>query len=291
MIWTALGLVLVFFVAWGWFSSGLLLKMERFPVQYHPGTFGVPYEDVVFETEDGVRITGWFCPAPAPSETTLVLCHGWGANRADLLERRAFLQKRGGYNLLFFDFRNHGESGAGLSSLISLEARDLEAALRFLKERKPEQSRRLGLYGLSMGGAVALRVAADHTEIEGVVAESPFSSFDGVVVRFARLFYHTPRYPLMPVTLFFMKARLGLDPEKDAPVRHVARIAPRPLLLIQGGNDERMPPSEGELLFKTAEGPKELWTVPGADHAEAAEVAGAEYEEKLLAFYGKVFRR
>jgi fermentation-respiration switch protein FrsA (DUF1100 family) len=50
-----------------------------------------------------------------------------------------------------------------------------------------------------------------------------------------------------------------------------------------------MPASEGEVLFAAAGEPKTLWTIPGADHGEAAEKAGAEYQERLLKFYGEAF--
>lgn len=288
MIWSLALLAAALLVAWGWYSSGLLLSISRAPVDAIPASFGLPYEDVAFTSSDGVALAGWFIPAPSPSDVTLVVCHGWGANRSDVLPHTAFL-RRGGYNLLYFDFRNHGESGGRRSSLLPMEIRDLEAAIRFLQEKRPEQARRIGLFGLSMGGAVSIVTAARRPEIGAVVAESPFTSFYGVVVRFAKLFYGVPRYPLVPVTLLFVRLRLGMNPEQDSPIRHVHRISPRPLFLIQGGRDVRMPSSEGEALFARAGEPKALWTVPGADHGESAEIAGKEYEDRILAFYQKAF--
>ncbi len=289
--WTLLGVVLLLIAGWGWFSSGLVLRIERLPNSVLPGAFGLRFEEVSFAARDGVALKGWFVPAPSPSDVTLVLCHGWGANRSDILPSTAFLNQKGGYNLFYFDFRNHGDSGGNTSSLAALETRDLEAALDWLKANRPEQARRLGAYGLSMGAAVSLTVTAQHPEILALAAESPFSSFNGVVARFAKLFYHVPRFPLVPITLFFVRARLGLDPEAFSPIHHVDKISPRPLFLIQGANDARMPPSEGQTLFARAREPKELWTVPGADHGEPAQAAGAEYQERLLAFYRKAFSR
>jgi fermentation-respiration switch protein FrsA (DUF1100 family) len=96
---------------------------------------------------------------------------------------------------------------------------------------------------------------------------------------------------LISVTLLFTKLRLGLDPEKDAPLRHIHKIAPRPLLLIQGDSDLRMPPSEGERLYARAQEPKTLWTVPGADHGEVSELTGAEYQDRLLEFFKTAFEK
>jgi uncharacterized protein len=289
--WVVLGLLLVLAAGWGWYSSGLVTQLVRYPNQVLPAAFGLRFEKADFTAADGVKLSGWFVPAPALSDATLILCHGWGANKSDILPHTFFLNKKGGHNLFYFDFRNHGDSGGRQSSLGPLEARDLEAAIDFLKKERPAQCRRLGVYGMSMGGAVALTVAAGRPEVEAVAAESAFSSFDETVTRFAKLFYHIPRYPLVPVTLFFVKRRLGLNPDEFSPVRHVGKISPRPVLLIQGDQDARMPVSEGEKLFAAAREPKELWTVPGADHGEPAQMAGAEYEERLLKFFAEAFRR
>jgi len=291
MSWILLGLFLLFVVLWGWYSSNLVITMERSPLSVIPAAFGLAYEETTFPAPDGVVLKGWFVPAAKPSDTTIVLCHGWGADRANLLPSTVFLNQRGGYNLCYFDFRNHGESGGTRSSLGPLEIGDMEAALDYITRAKPEQTRRLGVYGLSMGAAVALTVTARDPRIEAVVAESAFSSFNGVVARFARIFYGVPRLPFVPMTLFFVRARLGIDPELSSPVRFIDRIAPRPVFLIQGDKDERMPPSEGAALFSRAKEPKTLWTIPGADHGEAAEVAGKEYQDRLLQFYDGVFRK
>jgi pimeloyl-ACP methyl ester carboxylesterase len=274
---------------WGWFSSNLVLKNNPYPISILPRTFGLDFEDAAFKTEDGLALSAWFVPAKKPSDKTIIVCHGWGANRSDVVPTTFFLNSEGGYNLFYFDFRNHGESAGKMTSLISLEARDLEAAVAYLKSQKPAQARVIAFYGMSMGGAVAITVGARNKEIAGVVAESPYASLDETVVRFGRLFYNTPRYPLVPITLLFLRWRLGFDPNPDSPVNHAGEISPRPLLLIQGDKDLRMPVAEGEALFAAAKEPKELWTVPGADHGEVAEKAGPDYQKRLLAFYEKAF--
>ncbi|HOW27600.1 MAG TPA: alpha/beta hydrolase [Elusimicrobiota bacterium] len=273
---------------WGWYSSGLVLDLVRDPLQAVPSDFGMKSEDVRFQTEEGIELVGWFIPASSPTDRCLILCHGWGTNRSNILPSTVFLGRRGGYNLFYFDFRNHGESGGDRSSLIYYERKDLEAAVRYLKKEKSPQAKRLGIYGLSMGAAVALSVTEVHSEIEAIVAESGFTSFNEVIIRFGRLFYHMPRW-MAHWTLMFVRARLGFDPEPYSPIYSIEKIAPRPLFLIQGDQDTRMPVSEGEALFARAGEPKTLWTIPGADHGEAHTIAGREYEDRLLEFFNKAF--
>lgn len=277
-------------VAWGWRSSSWVLAGEREPLTTTPRTFGFPFTDETFSSTDGTLLKAWFVPAASFNDVTLVICHGWGANRSTILERTHFLRARGNYNLFYFDFRNHGHSGEGKTSLSRNEIDDLEMALAHLRATHPAESVRVGLYGMSMGGAVSLWVAARTSAVAAVAAESPYGAAGEAVVRYGRLFYRAPRWMSL-VTLAFVRARLGFDPDDYAPVRVINQISPRPLFLLQGGRDARTPPSEGQRLFDAAREPKSLWTLPGADHGELAEMGGKEYQDRLLAFYDGVFRR
>lgn len=300
MILVLAGLSLLFFVLWAYYSSALIIDGNRDPITVLPRTFGLEFTEEVFASADGLTLKGWFVPAQGPrahgkpgpvlpTDKTLIVCHGWGANRSDILERTTFLNTEGGYNLFYFDFRNHGDSGSGKSSLTKLEIGDLEAALSHLRAAHPAEARRVALYGMSMGAAVCLWVAAQHPDIRGVAAESPFGSYRDVVIRFGRMYYNMPRVPFALITLWAVRWRLGFDPQDYSPLGVVGKIAPRPLFLLQGDKDARMPVMEGERLFAAAGEPKTLWTVPGANHGEVAEWGGRDYRQKLLDFYGRVF--
>lgn len=284
MVWSLLLLAAAVFVAFGYFSSGVIIDVPRLPLDADPKAFGCDFEDFTVRTADGVRLEGWFVPSRWPSSATVLALHGWGANRSDILPTVIPLAER--FNLVLFDFRNHGKSGGNATSLTCLEVRDLEAVVRSLRERRPDQTKAIGVVGFSMGGAVAITGAAGLPEVRAVVAESPFSSFNDIVRHFSRTVYHLPRFTV-PVTLWFARKRLGFDPEECSPLRHVARIAPRPLLLIQGDSDPRMLVSEGQALYNAAGEPKELWTVKGAEHIGARAVSEKEYDERVMEFFRK----
>ena len=72
-----------------------------------------------------------------------------------MLERTHFLWSRGGYNLFLFDFRGHGESGPGRTSLSRYEIDDLRAALAHVRFEHPREAARVGIFAMSMGGALA----------------------------------------------------------------------------------------------------------------------------------------
>ncbi len=274
----------------GWRSSALVLTGERDPLTTTPRTFGLAATDEQFVTPDGVTLRAWFLPASTPSDTVIVVCHGWGGNRSNMIERTHFLRSRGDYSLFYFDFRNHGESGAGRASLSKDEIIDVESALRHLRTAHPADAGRIGLYGQSLGGSIGLWVAAHDRGVTAIAAESPFSDVSGALTRHGKYFYHAPVL-FSVLTLWFVRRRLGFDPDDYAPIKIMDRIAPRPLLLLQGERDVRTPPTEGQRLFERAGEPKTLWTVPGAGHGELAEVGGREYQDRVLGFFNKAFHR
>jgi fermentation-respiration switch protein FrsA (DUF1100 family) len=64
-----------------------------------------------------------------------------------------------------------------------------------------------------------------------------------------------------------------------------ARLSPRPLLLINGGADPRMPPEGARRLFANAGEPKELWIIEGAGHLEGSSLDPAAYQSRLTRFF------
>ncbi len=279
---------------WMWWSSTLILHPPRLPNQVSPRAYGLTFETVEFPSADGpatagrVRLKGWFVPGASGSDTTIICLHGFGANRADILDGTLYLRK-GGYHLLYFDFREHGDSGAGPASLGVLELQDVAGAVAWLAAAKPAASRRLGIMGYSMGAAVAIAAAAGEPKILAVLADTPFATWDGIVTGVAWHFYHIPRYPFIPLTTLAIRWRLGTDPSSASPLRHIARLSPRPLLLIHGLADRRMPPQNSERLYAAAGEPKSLWLVPGADHIEARRLVPKEYERRVLEFFKAAF--
>ena len=249
-----------------------------------PDQVGLPYENVYFKTEDKVQLKGWFIPSEAYSNKTIILMHGWGMNRADILKNTYFLHDLG-FNLLYFDFRALGESGGKTSSIGYLELKDVAAAVRFLKETRPQFCEKIGLYGLSMGGMVAICEAARNPDIACVVAEASYYSFRRVVSRWAWVHHRVPYFPLIPIILHYIHKYLGVNPERYSPKYNIPRISPRPVFIIHGRYDNLVPAAQAKLLFKKAGEPKEIWLVPGAKHNKCAEVGGFEYKQRLADFF------
>lgn len=272
-----------------WWGAGVILHPPAMsPMWVFPEQFGLRYERFAFKTADGLELKGWFLPSASGDKRTILMCHGWGDNKGELLKQTYFLNESAGFNLCYFDFRSHGESEGTITTVGGLELRDFDAAVTWLRTNKPDLTDRLGVFGLSMGAAVTVASLPNHPDLRCAVVESPFSDYRGVIRRWAWNNFRVPRLPIIDLVLWMLRLRVG-DARIDAfnPVEAAGRIGPRPLLVIGGERDDLMPPEDVRRVFNAAHEPKQLWLVPDAFHAKCREVAGLEYETRVSGFFAK----
>ena len=166
-------------------SAAIIQPARKAAVAYNPDQFRLAHETIDFATADGVRLRGWFVPAPGgESGRTIIFCHGWCSNRGETLRDTYFLAEQG-FNLFYFDFRASGESKGSVSSVGYLETRDFDAAYEFLKVNRPHAAESVAVFGTSMGGSVAIYAAAKYPELACVVAENTFLSYNKVVANWS----------------------------------------------------------------------------------------------------------
>jgi len=251
-----------------------------------PADYQLASENVSFRARDGLTLRGWFIAAPDP-HGTIVVCHGYTGECSPDLQYAPLFHQRG-YNTLYFDFRGHGMSDGNYTSLVYFERNDLLAALDWLRTRGIE---RVGLYGLSMGGAIALATASLSPMVVGVVSDCAFAELWHVVRHGASKRGIPGIFASLVGWLVVLMASLRLRANLFSadPIRAVSRIAPRPVLLMHAENDDDAPVSEGRRLYVAAREPKELWVVPNATHREIEAVARDEYRRRVIEFFDGAF--
>jgi len=131
----------------------------------HPTAFSFPLAD-------GTSREGWFFPGLRRAPTVIV-CHGYLSQRSDVLTLVTVLQEHQ-FNVFLFDFIGHGSS-AGVTTLGYRETSELRSALQALAGRDDVDPRHFGLWGVDLGGYVALEVATSDTRIAALVVDSPYS--------------------------------------------------------------------------------------------------------------------
>jgi uncharacterized protein len=265
-----------------WRASSRVMKELHPPRQEVGPPNGLPnVEPIAFHSRDGIEIHGWYV---APRNNVLiVLVHGYGANRSQLLpEARAVV--RAGYGALLFDLRGHAESGGDRTTLGVLEQLDLEGALDFASARHDVDDKRIGAIGFSIGAMLLAQVAARDTRLRAVVLEGGHTSLDGMIR------HEEDRWgPWSEWIAVKSLQHEGVDARALRPGDVICRIAPRPVLIINGSADLDNPPEIARALYSAACKPKELWVIPGAHHTNYATAAGSALGEKIVRFFDAAF--
>ena len=218
-------------------------------------------EPVVFTTDDGVRLHGWFLPVPAASFTVMVF-NGNAGNRAYRAQLGQALRARG-LAVLLFDYRGFGEN-EGSPGEAGLYA-DAVAARRYLLTRDDVREGRLVYLGESLGAAVALELAASHPPA-ALVLRSPFSSMADM----ARL-----HYPMLPTRWLLRDRYASIDK-----IAHVTA----PVLVVAGDRDGIVPLAHSRRLYDAVTSRKSFVVIEGADHNDAALTWGPELVDAIVRF-------
>lgn len=281
-----------------WVVRGAKQLIARVPPDplSSPAEYGLPFTEVWFTTQDGLRLHGWFIPfrgvpAPAsdagdwgpPGKGTVIFCHGrFGSKDPDLEYVPWFYEA--GYHVFMFDFRGHGRSHGQYCSYGYFEKWDLMAAVALLKAKGQGP---IGVLGFSLGGAVAIYTAARMPDLACVVSDCGFVEIKKTMVAGAKDKDYPPvlAETLYALVLWLAGRWLGCNLQEADPIRWVEKISPRPLFLINGGRDQYAATADVQRLFAAAGEPKELWIVPEAEHRRVDDVRPKEYKERLLAFF------
>jgi pimeloyl-ACP methyl ester carboxylesterase len=238
----------------------------------------------------GIGLAGWYVPAASggpPTAPTVILAHGWGSNKSAMLDRAALLHES--YHLLLFDFRNHGQSEGDMTTQGVRESADLRAMVDWLEATKGPD--RIAVLGASMGGASALAAADRDERIDAVIAESTHATLANAIQ--ARL--DVAGYPLsMPASwaiLLGSLLRTGEDASSVDPIQAVARLEERPVLLLYGGLDDSIGPTDAEDMRDAAAEAGtdvELHVCPAAGHDGSSGACVQEYAGWVLGFLARV---
>lgn len=243
-------------------------KIESFFVFYPqrnldstPQALGLAYRDVSFEAQDGKRLHGWYFPPP-PDGPVILFCHGNGGNISHCIENMAgFL--RMGVGVFIFDYRGYGKS-EGSPSEKGIYG-DGIAAYDYLINREGIPWNGVVPFGWSLGGAVAIEVAMQR-KVRALILESAFTSIRD-----------------MAGTMLLFKPISVLLPVHYDNLGKIGRVRV-PVLIFHGTEDEIVPFSMGESLFKAASDPKFFFPIKGAGHNDTFLVGGPAYYRRVAKF-------
>lgn len=219
-------------------------------------------EEVSFDTEDGLRLRGWFVPGGTGAAGATVLVFNGNAGDRSARAPLAGTLARAGTSVLLFDYRGYG-GNPGHPSETGLAA-DARAARGYLLSRPDVRPGSIVYFGESLGAAVAIGLAVEHPPA-ALVLRSPFTSLADV----GQL--HYPYLPVRPL----LKDRYDSVGRVDA-VRC-------PLLVLAGGADGIIPAWQSRRLYDEAAEPKRYVEIPDAGHNDWELLAGERLVREVLA--------
>jgi len=233
----------------------------------NPSMLSLEYRDLLIPAEDGVKIHGWFIPHPAANATILIF-HGNAGNISHRLGWIRLLHELNAH-VLIIDYRGYGRSeGRPFEKGLYLDAL---AAHAWWKREQSGNKGKLILIGESLGGAVAIDLAA-RVPVDGIVLQATFTTAWDMAKT------------VMPVGL--LQPLTGVRFDSAAKIQRVGC----PKLFIHGNRDEIVPFRLGKRLFDLAAPPKELYEVPTAGHNDLIDAAGIEYMNRVRSFLEKIGR-
>lgn len=266
---------LVLLVCWSvWVSKG-----HKTDICVTPADYQLQAQTVSFDTTDHITISGWFLQADH-SNKTIILVHGFGMNKGEVLKRTHFLAKK--YNLLYLDCRGAGAS-AGHTQAGLQESKDIQAAVQFLRKTHPDLAQEIALYGISMGSAAVAYYTATYGNVKCLILESSYYSFKNVAKRWMWKHAKVPYFPFVASMVLWKERELGQKVENFALKQTASKIT-CPVLMIQGEKDKLTPVSKAQKTYNVLAGPKQLWVVPQAGHLSCYQVGGMDYIEKITRF-------
>jgi uncharacterized protein len=249
-----------------------------------------------WKNSDSTQSVGWLL-SRGKTGPAIILSHGYGSNRSELLTLSFELWKSG-YNVLVYDLRGHGESPVSWSGLGTYEKEDLLSAIKFLRTKKTETGQelldgRVGLYGVDLGGYISLVASAEDPMIKAVAVDSVFPDVSHFMSHQLKTIVGSDsdmanRLANSDWTIQLTKLAMQLyllRREDSVPaIDSVATATGRKFLFITGKNSGGLGPMTRE-IFNAAKDPKQLVEVEQSRLLRLYDQASSEYDARVVAFF------
>ncbi len=235
-------------------GCGNLTSLFFYPQQhYHhtPDFFGLEWQSIEHQSQDGINLVSWYLPAQGKSRGTVLFMHGNAQNISTHIASVKWLPKQG-YNVFLLDYREYGHS-QGLAKLPQILL-DIDSALAWVVEH--DQNQPIFLLGQSIGAALTAAYAPDSTykeHIDGVILDACLFSYQEIANQ--AMSRHWLTWPLILPTY--------LLPSDQDPKKHIANISPIPLFMMHSPDDQVIPYEQGKAVYELANQPKQWLDLAG----------------------------
>ena len=244
---------------------------------------GAPYEDVAFETSDGLTLRGWYIRSR--NGAAVISFPGRASS-----QKRAKMLARHGYGVLVFDRRGEGESDGDPNLFGWQGERDIHGAVKYLQSRPDVDPERIGGIGLSVGGEMMIEAAAESSALKAIVSEgaSGRSIRDDLAGNYTS--HGVAWQNLVGDTVATFGTALFTDNVPPADLRSLARKIHGAAFFVYGGQGQPAERPGNRVFYSEAPGPKEIWEVPGSGHIGGIDAQPRAYERRVVGFFDRYLR-
>jgi hypothetical protein len=260
-----------------YFQQQRLIFQPKKDIVKTPKQYGSTYQEIFIpvagdrgETE---KINAWWLPAKNAKqpEKVLLYLHGCCNNISSDIDQAKLFQKLG-FSILLIDYRGYGRSEGAFPSELQSYA-DASAAWNYLREKKQVKPKQILIYGVSLGGAIAIELATKNPDAMGLIIESSFSSMREMIGE-------RPIPPIYPFDLI-------LHQKFDSIAKVKTLIMP--ILFLHGTSDRTVPYRMTEELYSAAASShKQMTLIPKGGHLNSAMYASPLYWQSVRNFISKL---
>ena len=251
-----------------------------------PADQNLPFEKIALQTPDSVTLRGYWVhqPGDTSSKTTIILLHGVGACKERWLATAAWLWQNG-YETVLLDSRAHGESGGAYCTYGFYEKFDVAAITDYILKHKT--GGKVGVWGNSMGGAIALQALSVEPRLQFGIVQSTFADFRTIVYDYQLRRLKIPWQWFADEGIERAEEMAHFEADSIRPAEAARRIR-QPMLMAHGDADDRIKLEYGQQIFDNlASTDKEMKVIHGAGHLNLLAVGGDAYREAVLQFLAR----
>jgi len=245
-------------------------------------TKNIPFQNIEIITKDSIKLKGYFVKSRIDTTyASIILIHGIGGCKEHFTDLSIDLANRG-YNSWLFDNRAHGESGGQFSTYGYKEKEDISEIVDQIK--RYNQNLKIGIWGNSLGGAIAIQAIEKDNRIDFGIIESTFTDLNQIVYDYQKRYsYNIGLKWMCDLTLENAETITDFKPDEVKPINSVKNIT-KPMFIAHGNKDENIKFEYGKSLYENLASKDE---VDGADHYNMLIIGGDKYKKRLFNFIKK----
>lgn len=244
-------------------------------------------EDFYINSRDGLKLHGYFYPAPAAEDKSkpmkvVIGVHGYKSYSRPQFGPYIDFYHKMGYSLLAVDDRAHAPSEGKYIGFGVLDRLDCVDWAKYIADKFGPETEIL-LHGVSMGAATVLAASGEAdlpSQVKGIISDCGFMKARDILeyqmggMRF-----------IIPAVEKIAEEKAGFNFQDYAPIDQVKK-AKVPILFVQGGKDEMVPPFMVHELYDACPTEKSLLFVEEAGHGESIAFAKDKYENAIIELFG-----